>query len=123
MAQQAHSACAVGRFHSKDQLLSVIIPVLDEAPTIQSVVNFALSSPCVGEVLVLDDGCIDGTPELAKAAGARVLTSSLLGKGGSMADGVELATHETLLYLDGDLTNLEPDLIARMAQPLFDGQT
>src|SRR5207249_6651878 len=71
-----------------EDMVSVIIPVLNEAPTIASVVAFAWRSPRVSEVIVVDDGSIDATPDLARAAGARVVTSTMLGKGGSMEDGV-----------------------------------
>lgn len=103
-------------------MISVVIPVLNEAPTIASVVAFARSSPCVGEVLVVDDGSIDGTPDLAREAGAVVITSTMLGKGASMADGLREARFRTLLYLDGDLRELQPDLIARMTHPLLEGE-
>jgi phosphoserine phosphatase len=70
----------------------------------------------------VDDGSIDGTPELAMAAGARVITSTMLGKGGSMEDGAREAKNEWLLFLDGDLQGLVPDLIERMTLPLINGE-
>ncbi len=100
--------------------ISVVIPVLNEAETIQSVVAFARRSPLVGEVIVVDDGSIDGTPDLAARCGAKVVTSTLLGKGASMADGLREAKNEFILYLDGDLKGLRPDVIERMSQPLLD---
>jgi glucosyl-3-phosphoglycerate synthase len=100
--------------------VSVIIPVLNESETIGSVVEFARRSPLVDEVIVIDDGSIDGTPELARAAGAQVVTSTMLGKGASMEDGMRVARNEVLVYLDGDLQGLVPDLIERMTQPITD---
>jgi glucosyl-3-phosphoglycerate synthase len=100
-------------------MISVVIPVLNEAPTVASVVAFVRQHPLVGEVLVIDDGSIDGTPDIARAAGAVVLTSTLLGKGASMADGLREARYRTLLYLDGDLRELHPDLVSRMTGPLL----
>src|SRR5688572_24931880 len=102
--------------------VSVIVPVLDESATISAVVQFANRSALVDEVIVVDDGSIDGTPELATAAGARVVTSTMLGKGTSMEDGLRIARNEWLLYLDGDLQGLVPDLVERMAQPLVMGE-
>jgi phosphoserine phosphatase len=98
-----------------------VIPVLNESRTIGEVVRFALADPRVGEVLVVDDGSHDGTPELAAKAGARVMTSSMLGKGASMEDGMRAARHDLILYLDGDLHGLNPELIERMTQPLVAG--
>lgn len=101
--------------------ITVVIPVLNESRTVASVVKFALQNPRVGEVLVIDDGSIDGTDELAESAGARVVTSSLLGKGASMEDGLQAARFEVVLYLDGDLRGLRRDMIQRMTEPLFTG--
>lgn len=98
-----------------------MIPVLNESRTIGRIVRFAKRSRLVGEVLVVDDGSIDGTPELAAAAGARVITSSMLGKGASMEDALQAASHEVLLFLDGDLRGLRRDLIECMTSPLLDG--
>src|SRR5690349_13432792 len=91
--------------------ISVVIPALNESATIASVVRFAKRSPNVDEVIVVDDGSIDGTPELASRAGARVITSTLLGKGASMQDGLREANGELVVYLDGDLKGLRRDLI------------
>ncbi len=106
----------------KDRKVSVIIPVLNESARIASVVRLACRSPLVGEVLVVDDGSIDGTPELAEEAGARVITSTLLGKGASMEDGMHAARHETLLFLDGDLAGLAENLVGIMTQPILSGR-
>jgi HAD superfamily phosphoserine phosphatase-like hydrolase len=105
----------------QDQQVSVVIPVLNESARVASVVRLALKSPLVGEVIVVDDGSIDGTPELAEAAGARVFTSTFLGKGGSMEEGMLAARHSTLLYLDGDLTGLSDDLVERVTAPVLNG--
>lgn len=103
-------------------MISVIIPVLNESATIGSVVEFARRDARVTEVLVVDDGSIDETPELARAAGATVITSTLLGKGASMEDGMWAARNEVLLYLDGDLRGLRDDLIPAMTEPLLAGR-
>ncbi|HEY8462242.1 MAG TPA: glycosyltransferase [Blastocatellia bacterium] len=102
-------------------MISVIIPTINASTTISEVVKLALADARVSEVVVVDDGSIDGTPELAAAAGARVITSTLLGKGASMRDGLNAARSELLVYLDGDLSGLRQDLVARLAGPLLDG--
>jgi glucosyl-3-phosphoglycerate synthase len=102
--------------------LSVIVPALNESETIAAVVSFARRSPLVDDIIVVDDGSIDGTPELATAAGARVITSTMLGKGASMEDGLREAKNELILYLDGDLQGLAEDLIEKMAHPLLTGE-
>lgn len=103
------------------KMISVVIPVLNESATITSVVLFAKRCPLVDEVIVVDDGSIDGTPELASEAGARVITSTLLGKGASMEDGLREARNEIVLYLDGDLNELSPESIEALTAPLLGG--
>ena len=107
------------RRSSRQAKVTVVIPVLNESRTVTKVVKFALQDRRVGEVLVIDDGSIDGTDELAERAGAKVVTSSLLGKGASMEDGLQAAKHDIILYLDGDLRGLRRDLIQRMTRPLW----
>jgi len=101
-------------------MISVITPVLNESPTVASVVSFAKRAPGVTEVIVVDDGSIDGTPELAAQAGARVVTSTLLGKGASMDDGVWAAQNEIVVFLDGDLSELREDVVSRLTAPILE---
>jgi glucosyl-3-phosphoglycerate synthase len=103
-------------------MISVIIPALNESRTIGDVVDFVRRDERVSEVIVVDDGSVDDTAELARAAGAVVVTSTMLGKGASMADGLWHARHEIVLYLDGDMSGLHPDLIRRMTGPLLAGE-
>jgi glucosyl-3-phosphoglycerate synthase len=101
--------------------VSVIIPALNEAKRIAEVVRYALEDPATAEVIVIDDSSIDDTALLARQAGARVVTSSMLGKGASMRDGVSLASQSLIAYLDGDLSGLSPGIISRLSEPLLSG--
>lgn len=101
---------------------SVIIPALNEEKAIASVIEYALSDPATGEVIVVDDSSVDATAEIARAAGAVVITSSMLGKGVSMRDGLGIAQYEFAVFLDGDLSGLRPNIISDMVQPLATDQ-
>lgn len=102
--------------------VSVVIPALNEAKRIASVVGYALEDPATAEVIVVDDSSIDDTAMLAREAGARVITSSMLGKGASMLDGAQVAQCELVAYLDGDLAGLRPRIISSLAAPLIAGE-
>lgn len=102
--------------------VSVVIPALNESARIASVVRHALADPATAEVLVIDDSSIDDTAALAREAGARVMTSTMLGKGASMRDGAFAAEHELLVFLDGDLAGLQPGLVTKLARPIAEQQ-
>lgn len=101
--------------------VSVVIPALNEARRIGDVVRYAFSDPACGEVIVIDDSSIDDTVTLARDAGATVITSTMLGKGASMEDGYRAAQYEVVVYLDGDLAGLRPNIISDLAFPITTG--
>lgn len=96
-----------------------MIPALNEAQRIAHVVAYALADPATAEVIVIDDSSIDDTALLASQAGARVVTSTMLGKGASMHDGVGLAACDILVYLDGDLAGLRSGIITDLCLPIL----
>lgn len=98
--------------------VSVVIPALNEAARIADVVHYALSDPATAEVIVIDDSSIDDTAMLARDAGARVITSTMLGKGRSMVDGLRVAQHDIVVYLDGDLAGLRSNIISDLVAPI-----
>ena len=84
-------------------MITVVIPTLNEEENIASVVNFAKGHPLVTEVIVVDDQSIDKTVKIAQKNGAKVITSTKLGKGASMNDGVLCAANDIIVFLDGDI--------------------
>ena len=102
-------------------MVSVIIPALNEEERIAEVIRHAQASVLVSEVIVVDDGSVDATFEVAQAAGAKVITSTMRGKGASLEDGVREAGGEVLLFLDGDLGALCDGLEERLCAPLLKG--
>jgi phosphoserine phosphatase len=102
--------------------VTVVIPALNEARRIASVVAYALADPATAEVVVVDDSSIDDTAALAREAGARVVTSTMLGKGPSMHDGMLAAQCDFVAYLDGDLAGLRPGIVSDLCTPLQRGE-
>jgi glycosyltransferase involved in cell wall biosynthesis len=81
--------------------VSVIIPAWNEAESIASVLA-EIPSEFVNEVLVIDGGSTDGTPEIAAACGARVLIEARRGYGQACATGASAAHGEFLVFMDAD---------------------
>lgn len=100
-------------------MLTVIIPALNEENTIESVVKFSFQHPLVNEVIVVDDTSEDNTAAVARAAGARVVTSNTRGKGISMKDGVRASTNDILIFLDADIDPYPAETITLLSNPLL----
>ena len=79
--------------------LSVVIPTLDEAPRIAAAVRSVAAG--ADEVLVVDGGSRDGTPERAIAAGANVVSSSP-GRAVQLGVGADTAVGDVILFLHAD---------------------
>lgn len=101
-----------------ERCATVVIPALNEAARIAEVVRHALADPATAEVIVVDDSSIDDTVTLARQAGALVVTSTMLGKGASMRDGLLIAGSDLIVYLDGDLSGLRPGIVSDLCRPL-----
>lgn len=99
-------------------MVSVIIPALNEEASVAKVVAIAKKSARVNEVIVVDDHSFDNTVAVARKAGASVITSTKLGKGASMQDGLTVATNDILVYIDADIENYEHNLIDLLVGPI-----
>ncbi len=103
-------------------MITVIVPTLNEEETVGAVVRFALSSQNVAEVVVVDDKSSDRTVTIAQEAGAKVITSTKLGKGASMKDAILCAKSEILVFLDGDIDPYPLGTIELLAGPIEEGR-
>ena len=88
-----------------DRLISVIIPAVDEIENIEAIL-LPLQDAGSVEVILVDGGSRDGTPEIARQLGAEVMQSDL-GRATQMNAGAAAATGDILLFLHAD-TRLPP---------------
>lgn len=101
------------------RVVSVVIPVRNEAKTIGPLVELVRKDPHMLEVLVVDDGSIDSSRESATRAGATMIMSSCLGRGASMQDGQKAAKGDIVVFLDGAMTDVPADIVDAMVQPIL----
>jgi len=107
--------------------ISVIIPVYNGERYLAETIASALTqSVSPAEIIIIDDGSIDGSAEVAAAFGARVRTYAQpnAGPGAARNLGVQLAQGDLLAFLDADDLWL-PDKLAHQlayltANPLQD---
>lgn len=102
--------------------ISAVIPALNEAPAIEGTLAALRSAlqriPLDGfEIVVIDDGSRDGTGDLARSAGAVVITHpDAAGYGRSLKDGIAVARYDTIVIADADGTyplDRIPELVER----------
>jgi len=104
--------------------IDCIIPARDEALTVADNVTAALGCEYVREVIVVDDGSTDGTADIAREAGAKVIVreGSPGSKAHAMDDGVASTDAEGILFVDADCTDLTAAHLEAICEPLVDGR-
>ena len=100
--------------------VSVVIPTHNEAQAIGRVLA-DLPSGVVTEVLVVDSNSTDGTVEIAKTMGARVLNEPRRGYGRACLTGIAAANApDVVVFLDGDYSD-RPDELPLLLAPIIEG--
>ena len=86
--------------------ISVVLPCLNERETVGTCVSKAVATLEVaglkGEVIVADNGSTDGSIEIARAAGARVVHVDQRGYGNALKGGIQAARGVYVLMADSD---------------------
>jgi glycosyltransferase involved in cell wall biosynthesis len=103
--------------------ISCLIPAYNEAARIGGVLDAVLGHPMIDEVIVIDDGSTDDTARVAARSGVRLLHMAQNGgKTQALAAGIALASGDTLLFLDADLTGLTRGDLTQLIHPVASGR-
>lgn len=82
-------------------MISVIIPTLNEAENLEPLLDALLAETVMAEIIVVDGGSTDGTPQVALSNGVHFIPTGP-GRGQQLLTGTEAATGDVILFLHAD---------------------
>lgn len=112
----------------KRQSLTVVLPAREVADTVGAIVERILDlDGLVDQVLVVDADSVDGSADVARAAGAEVYSQralrpelgEVLGKGDGMWRALEAARGDLIAYIDADTRDFAPEFVTGLFGPLI----
>jgi glycosyltransferase involved in cell wall biosynthesis len=123
------SGPSTGLRAGRQERLSIIVPVYNEARTVRAVIDrlLTIDLPVPREILVVDDGSTDGTGDVLDKAANEGLGVAVIrmpqngGKGTAIRAGLARATGTIVAIQDADL-ELDPAQLAALVQPIVSGR-
>lgn len=104
--------------------VTIIVPALNEEDTIGEVVERLLAVPLTTQIIVVDDGSTDRTPEVLKRYADRILiltNAQRGGKGSAIRQALPHATGKATIIQDADLEYL-PEEIPQVVKGILEGK-
>lgn len=110
--------------------VSIIIPVYNEASTVEKVVEKVWNLPLEKEIIIVDDGSTDGSKEIIKSLEDKhkekdmkfIYHKENKGKGEAIKNALKLVEGEIVVIQDADM-ELNPEEIPSLLEPIKEGKT
>ncbi|GGO75432.1 glycosyl hydrolase [Nocardioides deserti] len=96
----------------------LVLPCRDEAPALAALLPRV---PSEFAVVVVDNGSTDGTADVARRLGARVVTEPVPGYGAAVHSGLLAATRDHVAFMDGD-GSFDPEELLPLLEDVRSGR-
>jgi glycosyltransferase involved in cell wall biosynthesis len=108
------------------ECLTVIIPVFNEEKTIKVVMENVKKQKIVGQIIIVDDGSTDNSPEIIRNLKSntdlvKIYHENNQGKGASINSAKKYISKPFVIIQDADL-EYNPDEYNKMLSPIIDGK-
>jgi len=108
----------IGKYDLNDYL-TIVIPALNEALTITDVIN--QSKVFSNDIIVIEGNSTDGTADVARRAGAKVIKDHGRGKGEAIRTVISHLAKEITVFIDADGSH-DPQDIPALVSPIIEDQ-
>lgn len=104
--------------------IACVIPAYNEEKTIGTIITCVKDIELINEIIVISDGSVDGTYNIAKSLGVRTIElRNNKGKGAALATGIENSDGDIFIFLDADLIGLNKKHIEQLLFPVLNNET
>ncbi|GAB4299887.1 MAG: glycosyltransferase family 2 protein [Myxococcota bacterium] len=108
-------------------VISVVMPIYNEALTLETIIHRVLESPLVYEIVAVDDGSTDGSTEQLKRFAEKyprikaIYQKPNRGKGAALREAFKRVSGEIVIVQDADL-EYDPQEYSALINPIVEGK-